>query len=363
MSEPLMKVLFACGGTGGHIFPAVAISEVLSSQYNADIFFAGRKNSMEERILSDRYNFIPITAVPLQRGKLFENLFLPYKLLTSIWSGYSALKKSGAEIVIGTGGYVSLPVLLAAFVKRVPVYVQEQNSVAGVANKIAARFAKKIFVASEGLVNKFGVDKTVVSGNPIRGFSSTSSNSRPEEYARYENKKIVLVLGGSQGAKGINEKLLESLKKIEEQQDYVLIWQVGQNNLKEFEAKTAHATNVVVKGFIDNVMGYMQHADLLISRAGASTLAEILVLGRPSILVPFPFATANHQEHNARDLEKVGAALIELESENNELCEKVRYLISHEDDLERMKKQAESLAKPNAAKEIVEVISELENAA
>jgi UDP-N-acetylglucosamine--N-acetylmuramyl-(pentapeptide) pyrophosphoryl-undecaprenol N-acetylglucosamine transferase len=356
----ITKALFACGGTGGHVFPAVAIAEVLHSSFGVKVSFAGRAESMESRILKD-HTFYAIKAVPLKRGKLIENLSLPFTLPRSILSGLNAVSQSNADVVIGTGGYVSLPVLIGAWLKRVPVYIQEQNSVAGVANKIAARFAKKVFVPSESVCKQLGIDKTEVTGNPIRGFDTSVIPVVPEEYQNSGTKKIVLVLGGSQGAKGINEKLYDSLDRIENQDKYIVIWQVGAGNVSEYETKTAHCKNVLVKGFIDSVMGCMYHADLLVSRAGASTLAEVLVLNKPSILVPFPFATANHQEHNAREVENVGAAIVELESDANDLVNKIEKLINENDKLLAMKEATKILAKPDAAQTIANRIMTMEN--
>ncbi|MGL1934748.1 MAG: undecaprenyldiphospho-muramoylpentapeptide beta-N-acetylglucosaminyltransferase [Fibrobacterales bacterium] len=356
----IKKVLFACGGTGGHVFPAVAIAEIMAAKCNIAVSFAGRADSMESRILkNDR--FFPIQAVPLKRGKFFENLLLPYRLVRSIVSGMSAVSQSGAEVVIGTGGYVSLPVLIGAWLKRVPVYIQEQNSVAGVANKIAARFAKRVFVPSQSVCAQLGTEKTEVTGNPIRGFDMATAPKRPMEYQDAGDKKIVLVLGGSQGAKGINEKLFESLELLENQEEFLLLWQVGAGNVIEYTEKTAHCNNVIVTGFIDSVLACMYHADLLVSRAGASTLAEILVLNKPSILVPFPFATANHQEHNAREVEKVGAALVELESDSNTLAAKIAELMASDEKRATMREATKELAKPHAAQTIAEKIIDMES--
>ncbi|MGL1901741.1 MAG: undecaprenyldiphospho-muramoylpentapeptide beta-N-acetylglucosaminyltransferase [Fibrobacterales bacterium] len=354
------KALFACGGTGGHVFPAIAIAEVMKDSFSVVISYAGRADSMESRILKDE-SFIAIQAVPLKRGKFFENLLLPYRLARSIVSGMSAVSQSEAEVVIGTGGYVSLPVLIGAWLKGIPVYIQEQNSVAGVANKIAARFAKIIFVPSQSVCTQLGLEKTEVTGNPIRGFDMSIAPERPIEYQGADEKKIVLVLGGSQGAKGINEKLFESLDILENQEEFLVLWQVGTGNVIEYSKKTAHCKNVIVTGFIESVLACMYHADLLVSRAGASTLAEILVLNKPSILVPFPFATANHQEHNAREVEKEGAALVELESDPNTLVAKIAELIASDEKRAAMTIATKVLAKPLAAQTIAEKIMDMES--
>jgi len=308
----MKTILFACGGTGGHVFPAVAVAENLVGSY--DIIFAGRAApSMEEKLLSSKFDYRHIKAVPLARHSIIKNLLLPLSLLSCVIGAAKLLKKEAPEFIVGTGGYVALPIMLAAILKRVPFYVIEPNAVMGIANKICAKFAKKVYVTS-----------------PVR--KMPENLPAPEAFANSEKFRI-LITGGSQGALGINKKIEQIIDKLE---NVSVVWQVGAKNIDKYKYPCAVA-------FLDNIYAYMQHADLIISRSGASTLAEILAFGKPSILLPYPYATANHQEHNARAVEKEGAAYVELDKEPNGLFEKITTLMNDSEKLAVMSKKAGEL--------------------
>lgn len=352
------KFLFACGGTGGHVFPAIAIAESLGKLGVKNISFAGRKDSMESRLVRPYFEFDEITAVPLHRGSFTQNLSLPFNLVKAIQSAKVVLKKRKPDVVVATGGYVSLPIVMAAGLARIPVYIQEQNAVAGIANKVGARVARKIFVTSEDARKFFPNTETLVFGNPVRELPKMESLSRPKEFA--EGKKSVLVVGGSQGARGINVKMEEALPEIARRSDISVVWQAGAKNVESIRERVSIPENVTLVAFLDNIYSYMGYADLIVSRAGASTLAEILAFGKPSILFPFPFATANHQEFNARVVEKAGAALVELDSEPNGLWNKVERLLSDGESLKGMADRAKSIGMPDAADKIAKVIVDAE---
>lgn len=354
----MKKFLFVCGGTGGHIFPAVAIAESLKKMGVEDIVFAGRKDSMEERLVARNWPYEYITAEPLHRGPFLKNLALPFKLSKSLIRAKSVIKKVNPDVVVATGGYVSLPIVLAAGSLGIPVYLQEQNAVAGIANKVGARYAKMIFVTSEEATKGFPIEKTRILGNPVRKLPVDESLERPVEYR--EGRKAVFIVGGSQGAVGINNKIEESIGKIAAHEDISVVWQVGVKNVDAINERLGILPNVAVKGFLDNIYAYMKHADLIISRAGASALAEILAFGKPSILLPFPHATANHQEHNARVVEKAGAALVELDDEPNDLWNKVESLLYDEERLNKMGAAAATLGMPDAADQIAKIILDKE---
>ena len=356
----MKKFLFVCGGTGGHIFPAVAIAESLKKMGVEDITFAGRKDSMEERLVAKNWPYEYITAEPLHRGPFLKNLALPFKLSKSLVRAKSVLKKVQPDVVVATGGYVSLPIVLAAGSLGIPVYLQEQNAVAGIANKVGARYAKTIFVTSDDAAKFFPAEKCMVFGNPVRKLPDAGALPRPAEFA--EGKKAVFIVGGSQGAVGINNKIEESIKDIAARSDVNVVWQVGVKNVEAISGRVGEVPNVAIRGFLDGIYSYMSHADLIISRAGASALAEILAFGKPSILLPFPHATANHQEHNARVVEKAGATLVELDSDPNDLWNKTLSLLFDEEKLEKMAAAAKGLGMPDAADRIAAVIMEKENA-
>ncbi len=355
----MKKFLFVCGGTGGHIFPAVAIANSLKKMGVEDITFAGRKDSMEERLVAKDWPYEYISAVPLHRGPFLKNLALPFNLSKAIVRAKSVIKKVKPDVVVATGGYVSLPIVFAAGTAGVPVYLQEQNAVAGVANKVGSRFAKTIFVTSEAAAKFFPAEKCMIFGNPVRELPAEGTLPRPAEFS--EGKKAVFVVGGSQGAAGINNKIEESIQKIAARDDVSVVWQVGVKNVQSISDRVGEVENVAIRGFLDGIYAYMMHADLIISRAGASALAEILAFGKPSILLPFPHATANHQEHNARVVEKAGAAFVELDTEENHLWEKVERLLGDETRLKAMADAAKKLGMPDAADQIANVILSKEN--
>lgn len=356
----MKKFLFVCGGTGGHIFPAVAIADSLKKMGVTEITFAGRKDSMEERLVAKNWPYEYISAVPLHRGPFLKNLALPFNLTKALVRAKSVIRKVNPDVVVATGGYVSLPIVLAAGRMGIPVYLQEQNAVAGVANKVGSRYAKTIFVTSDDAAKGFPAEKCMVFGNPVRELPAADSLPRPAEFA--EGKKAVFIVGGSQGAVGINNKIEESIKTIAARTDVSVVWQVGVKNVETINSRVGEVPNVAVRGFLDGIYSYMKHADLIISRAGASALAEILAFGKPSILLPFPHATANHQEHNARVVEKAGAALVELDADENHLWEKVEMLLADEDRLANMAAAAKTLGMPDAADQIAKIILSKENA-
>lgn len=354
----IQTLLFACGGTGGHVFPAVAIAECMRKRGVKRIVFAGRPGSMEERLVSGAWEFAPISAVPLKRGSIRENLLLPPRLLLSLWRAYKVVRSVKPDAVVATGGYVSLPIVIAAGLKGVPVYLQEQNAVAGVANKVGARFARRIFVTSPEAARAFSAEKTAIYGNPVRALPEAGSLPCPAEFSK--GKRNVLVLGGSQGAQGINAKMENAVARIAESSDVSVVWQAGARNHAAIAARIGERPGLTLVPFLDNVYAYLAHADLVVSRAGASTLAEILAFGKPSILLPFPYATANHQEHNARVVENAGGAWVELDSDPDDLWNKVERLFSDENLLAKMAQKAASLGMPDAADRIAANILQLQ---
>lgn len=349
------NILVVCGGTGGHIYPALAIADSMKlADGGSHIVFAGRKGSMEEKLVAPYWHFEHIRAAPLSRGSMTQNLLLPIRLASSVWSARKVLQRVKPSFVVATGGYVSLPIILAAGFSKIPVYLQEQNAVAGVANKIGSFFAKKIFVTSEEASKSFPKGKTSIQGNPVRALPAHGSLPIPVEFesAKYR----VLILGGSQGGRGINRKMVESLARIGQRTDVSVVWQAGAKNVEEIQKNHSIPSNVLVAGFLNPVYAYIDYATLIVSRAGASTLAELLAFGKASILFPFPFATANHQEFNARVVERAGAAMVELDDDPNHLWDKVEQLLNHPEELAAMSAKAKQMGVPDAADRIAAAI-------
>ena len=348
------KFLFVCGGTGGHVFPALAIAESLKNKGVQNIFFSGRAGSMEERLVSPLWPFYEMTAEPLRRGSFLQNLKLPFKLSRSYIYAKRLIEKLNPDVIIATGGFVSFPIVVAAGRLKKRVYIQEQNAVPGVANKQGARYASMLFVTSKEAAKAFDHPKIKVVANPIRALPDIKDLKRPAEFS--DKKKAVFIMGGSQGALGINNKVEESIAKITNRDDVDVVWQAGAKNAKGIQERLGILPNVTVCTLIEDIYSYIAHADLIVSRAGASALAEILAFAKPSILVPYPHATANHQEQNARVVEKEKACLVELDHEKNELWEKVESLLDHPQKLKEMAMAAKKLGNPKAAEEIAEII-------
>jgi UDP-N-acetylglucosamine--N-acetylmuramyl-(pentapeptide) pyrophosphoryl-undecaprenol N-acetylglucosamine transferase len=316
------------------VFPALAVAEnFLNAGNSFNVIFAGRAEpAMEEKLLSSKYDYRAIKAVPLKRNSIIQNLLLPFSLLSSVLCSAKLLKKEKPSFIVATGGYVALPVMLAAIIRRIPFYAIEPNAVMGVANKICAKFAKKVYVASETL------------GNPVR--KMPENLPAPEIFA--DDKKFrILITGGSQGALGINKKIEQIYEQILADENLSVVWQAGAKHSNALSEKYNSSKNIFITAFLENIYAYMQNADLIISRSGASTLAEILAFGKASILLPYPYATANHQEHNARAVEKEGAAFVELDAEANNLLEKINSLRNNREKLETMSKKANGLGELN----------------
>ena len=345
----MKKVMFACGGTGGHVYPAVALAESWRSAGFGEVCFAGRTAGMEYRLIGDKWRFCPVLAWPLRRGSVAANLLLPFRLVRSLLSALKVVRAERPDLVVGTGGYVSLPVVAAARILGIPVFLQEQNAVAGVANRVASRFARKVYLADAAAAKALRCPWELT-GNPVRPLPVKEKPAVPAEFAGAERR--VLVLGGSQGAKGLNDRLLACREKIGARKGLAFVWQTGPAQIDEVTAAVREFPNVHPTAFVSQVYPYMQTADLVVCRAGASTLAEITAFGKPTILVPFPFATANHQEHNARTLERAGAALVELESEPDDLWNKISSLLDDPERLRAMGEAARKLGHPDSAMEI-----------
>jgi UDP-N-acetylglucosamine--N-acetylmuramyl-(pentapeptide) pyrophosphoryl-undecaprenol N-acetylglucosamine transferase len=355
-----VRALFVCGGTGGHVFPAMAIAGELQKQNpGVEVCFAGRADSLEYRLVKDTFDFRPVPAFPLQRKPLWKNLALPLKLIQSVKIALNVVDELKPTLVVATGGYVSVPVLFAALVRKVPLFLQEQNSVMGIANKLFYPFCSRLYT---GFTQPNKSTKKIRDfGNPIRPMitQSTALNAIDQ---KLKGRKLVLVMGGSQGAAGINRFVGEVIPWIQEQQDIYVVWQVGARNEQTLQAKYGDCCeHLEVHGFLNGVYDWMAKATVIVSRAGASSIAEILAMEVPVILVPFPYATANHQEHNARGLESAGAARFLLESQPNIIRPLLAEILGSESLRTQMKQAQKKLARTSAAQMIVKDMLEVCN--
>ena len=309
------KIIISGGGTGGHIFPAISIANALVKiDPSTEILFVGANGRMEmERVPAAGYKIIGLDISGIQRGSILKNLSLPFKLMGSIWKAMTIIREFKPDAVVGVGGYASGPLLYAASMKGVPALIQEQNSFAGVTNKKLGKKAKKICVAFDGMEAFFPKDKIIKTGNPVRRESVDIAGKREAAYAEFNlspAKKTILVVGGSLGARTLNDSVINDLDKITSS-DVQLIWQTGKHyyaDIIRLLGKEVHP-NVRILEFLNRMDLAYAAADIIISRAGAGTIAELCIVGKPVILVPSPNVAEDHQTKNAKTLVQENAAV------------------------------------------------------
>lgn len=359
------KVIIAGGGTGGHIFPAVAIANALrAADPRIDILFVGAKGKMEmEKVPQAGYPIKGIDIAGFDRQSFLKNISLPFKLIMSFFQVRSIIKDFKPDAVIGVGGYSSFPVLRYAQSCNIPTFIHESNSFAGRSNIMLGKKAVRIFVATDGMEKFFPAQKITVSGNPVRKMIAETNISREEGISFFgldPAKPTVLAVGGSLGAKSINEALAAQLDEFAAN-DLQLIWQTGKTTAAEYLQKASGRPNIHATEFIREMeMGYAA-ADIIISRAGAMAVTEICVAGKPAIFVPYPLAAEDHQTSNAMSLVNKSAALIVKDSEaRQKLVPAVIALAKDPEKQQLLKQHIKTLAVRNAdelvAKEILNTI-------
>ena len=316
---PGPRFIIAGGGTGGHIFPAIAIANAIRRQMpGAHILFVGAKGKMEmEKVPQAGYEIEGLDIAGFNRSSLIKNIALPFKLVKSFLQVREIISRFKPDAVVGVGGYSSFPVLKQAQWKGISTYIHESNSFAGKTNILLGKKATKVFVASDGMEKFFPSEKLVITGNPVRTAISQSQVSRTEGIRFFgldESKTTVLVVGGSLGARSINQALANGLLEFRKN-DLQLIWQTGTTTAIDFLHKAKENENVWVGEFITQMEMAYAAADVVISRAGAMAVAELCVAGKPVIFVPFPFAAEDHQTVNAQHLVAKHAAFMVKDSE------------------------------------------------
>ncbi|MGE5314717.1 MAG: undecaprenyldiphospho-muramoylpentapeptide beta-N-acetylglucosaminyltransferase [Acidobacteriota bacterium] len=355
--------LFAAGGTGGHLFPALAVAEEIRRiDETARCVFVGTEKKIEARVVPMHgYEFRTIWISGFHRRLTVENALFPLKVVRSLWQSFALLRSLKPDVVVGTGGYVCGPVLFAASVLGIPVVIHESNSYPGVTTRMLAGRASEVLTTFDVTRQWLpaGVSPIVI-GNPTRRELETVS--RKEASASFgldPGKKTLLVFGGSLGAQSINEALDACVEKLSEEDGIQVIWQTG--SYPGAEHFLSHASGMVhVSAFIDGMSAAYAASDLAVCRSGATTLAELTRLGKPAILVPYPHAAANHQELNARALVEAGAArMIEDAKVGAELRAAVTALVNDAEGMETMRRKSRALGKPDAGRMIAERIMHL----
>jgi UDP-N-acetylglucosamine--N-acetylmuramyl-(pentapeptide) pyrophosphoryl-undecaprenol N-acetylglucosamine transferase len=316
------KIMIAGGGTGGHIFPAIAIANALKKiQSQTDILFVGAKGKMEmEKVPAAGYEIKGIDIAGFNRSSLIKNIGLPWKLIKSYFQVRTIIADFMPDAVIGVGGYSSFPVLRFAQSKGIPSFIHESNSFAGKSNKLLGKKATKVFVASEGMERFFPADKLMITGNPVRNNIIGSTVTKKEAihfFGLEESKKIVFITGGSLGARGINEAIDAHIGAFEKN-NVQLIWQTGKPYAARANEITAGRKNIWTNDFITQMEYAYAAADIVVSRAGAMAIAELCVVKKPVLFVPFPFAAEDHQTINAQNLVNKHAGIMIKDSEAKE---------------------------------------------
>lgn len=357
-----MKVIIAGGGTGGHIFPALAIGHAVLRHFpNASILFVGALGKMEmEKVPLEGFEIIGLDIAGFNRSNLFKNILLPFKLLKSRKSAKDILKNFQPNIVIGVGGYASFPMLNAAQSMQIPTLIQEQNSHAGKSNIMLGKRAKKVCVAFDGMERFFRKEQIVFTGNPVRTLIADSTKTTEigkQAFGLDVNKKTILIVGGSLGALSINKAIAAGWQELVG--EYQLLWQTGKPFIEEAK-ETVKSEDVKVFDFIRNMDDAYAAADVIISRAGAMAISELCIVGKPVIFVPYPFASEDHQTVNAQSLvAKDAAIIIRNEKVETDLIPTVLDLIKDEKKCATMANNIKQLAIRDADEKIIKEIKNI----
>jgi UDP-N-acetylglucosamine--N-acetylmuramyl-(pentapeptide) pyrophosphoryl-undecaprenol N-acetylglucosamine transferase len=357
------KFILSGGGTGGHIYPAIAIANQLKVRFpDCEILFVGAQDKMEmQKVPQAGYKIEGLWIAGLQRKLTFTNAMFPIKLMSSLWKSRKIIKNFKPNVVIGTGGFASGPLLQVANSMNIPTVIQEQNSYPGITNKLLSKKANAICVAYENLERFFPKNKMVSTGNPVRQDVLDIHFKRSEAISYFNldnNKKTLLILGGSLGSRRINQ-LIEKELDFLIANDVQVFWQCGNFYMSEYKHFT-EKENVQVVSFIDRMDLIYAAADFVISRAGASSVSELCLVGKPTIFIPSPNVAEDHQTKNAKAIVDKNGALLVKESELDEKFEEVFNQLINDQNLQKnLSENIKKLAKPNATKDIVEEIIKL----
>ena len=357
------RFIISGGGTGGHIYPAIAIANELKSRFPAcEILFVGAKDKMEmQKVPAAGYKIEGLWISGIQRKLTLDNLKFPFKLMSSLAKSRKIIKDFKPDVVIGTGGFASGAVVKVAQQMNIPTVIQEQNSYPGITNKMLASKANAICVAYDGLDAYFKSNKIIKTGNPVRQDLLTIDEKRNEAqefYGLQPDKKTVVILGGSLGARRINQLVEKELPFFKEQNVQV-IWQCGKFYIDEYK-KYHNNADVLVYDFIERMDLLFAAADVIVSRAGASSVSELAIVGKPVIFIPSPNVAEDHQTKNAKSITDKNAAILIKESAlDNQFQEQILRLLTNEQLKETLSKNIKALALPNATKDIVNEISKL----
>ncbi|MCC8188293.1 MAG: undecaprenyldiphospho-muramoylpentapeptide beta-N-acetylglucosaminyltransferase [Bacteroides sp.] len=364
-----LRIIISGGGTGGHIFPAISIANAIRElQPDTDILFVGAEGRMEmQRVPDAGYRIIGLPVAGFDRKKLWKNIGVLWKLMISQHKARKIIREFRPQVAVGVGGYASGPTLNTAESMGIPTLIQEQNSYAGVTNKLLARKARKICVAYEGMERFFPADKIILTGNPVRQELLDTTVTREEAVRSFgldPEKKVILILGGSLGARTINQTFASRLAEIAASDDVQFIWQTGKiyypevkETVKQWEDKEGKISNLYVSDFIRDMAQAYTAADLVISRAGAGSISEFCLLHKAVILVPSPNVSEDHQTKNAMALVRKEAAICVTDAEARDKLMDTALTTIHDDHkLKSLSSHIATLALPDSARTIAQEV-------
>ncbi|MDY9918159.1 MAG: undecaprenyldiphospho-muramoylpentapeptide beta-N-acetylglucosaminyltransferase [Proteiniphilum sp.] len=364
----MKRIIISGGGTGGHIFPAISIANAVKERWaDSEILFVGAEDRMEmERVPAAGYKIVGLPVAGFDRKNLLKNFSVLIKLFRSMQKARKIIDDFKPAIAVGVGGYASGPTLRAAAAKGVPTLLQEQNSYAGVTNKMLARKAATICVAYEGMEQFFPKEKIVLTGNPCRQDLVVSEENRAEGYAHFQldpAKRTILMVGGSLGARTLNQSIIYAFPELAKADDLQVIWQCGKYYYKEIQQLQSEGkipSNVHLFDFVSRMDYAYSVADLIISRAGAGSISEFSLLGKAVILVPSPNVAEDHQTKNARALVDKDAAIMVTDTEAPDiLFDKAIALVRNDGELKKLSENIIKLAQHDSAKRIVDEIAKI----
>jgi len=360
-----MKIIISGGGSGGHVYPAIAIANALKEKGVKDILFVGAENKIEmEKVPKAGYPIEGLWISGLHRQRRYRNILFPFKLVSSLLKAKKIIDKFKPDVVVGVGGFASGPVLKVAQIKGIPTLIQEQNSYPGITNKLLAKNASKICVAYDGMTKYFQKEKIKITGNPVRKDLLDLKGLRKEALNYFDlvqNKKTLLIFGGSLGARSINKAIAHQKPLIEQNDEVQLLWQVGKIYYDEYKnSPISKLTNVKILPFIDRMDLAYSVADLIVCRAGALTISEISLVGKPSVFVPSPNVAEDHQTKNAKALTDKNAAVLVVDNEANEgLVPTALKLLRDTKAQKSLSQNLLLLGRPNAREDIANEIIKL----
>lgn len=363
-----LRVIISGGGTGGHIFPAVSIAnEIRAKRPDAKILFVGAEGRMEmQRVPAAGYEIKGLPIAGFNRKNLLKNIPVLFKIMKSRSMARQIIRDFRPQVAVGVGGYASGPTLNVAESMGIPTLLQEQNSYAGVTNKLLAKKARKICVAYEGMERFFPADKILFTGNPVRQNlldCKVTKEDAVRSFGLVPGKQTILIVGGSLGARTLNDSILGNLPLVKQQSKVQFIWQTGKYYSEEIKAELARRgcpENLKVMDFISDMSQAYAAADLVISRAGAGSISEFCLLGKPVILVPSPNVAEDHQTKNALALVQKNAALYIADADaRRTLLPKAINTVSDLEKLESLSRNIIALARPNAASDIADEVIKL----